>query len=85
MPGSHTSNLEAPFTFERGLPHAPGRGEPIVPWEGLEDVARLREEYQGLLVELNPSAGDVVICASFLPCSVRSCLLPSRALSGQSS
>ena len=66
MPGSHKSNLEAPFTFERGLPHAPGRGEPILPWEGLEDVARLREQYQGLLVELNPSAGGVVICASRL-------------------
>ena len=66
VPGSHKSNLEAPFTFERGLPHAPGRGEPILPWEGLEDVARLREQYQGLLVELNPSAGDVVICASRL-------------------
>lgn len=61
VPGSHKSNLEAPFTFERSLPHAPGRGEPVMDWDGATGVAELRERFQNALVELNAAAGDIVI------------------------
>jgi hypothetical protein len=61
VPGSHKSNLEAPFTFERGLSHAPGRGEPVVAWDGATGLDELRDKHQDAVVEVNASAGDVVI------------------------
>eukprot|EP01043_Picozoa_sp_COSAG02_P013980 COSAG02_NODE_567_length_20212_cov_18.927460_14_plen_122_part_00 len=44
--GSHKSNLESPFTFERSLPHPPGRDEPMLKWEHLTELNALRDRYQ---------------------------------------
>jgi ectoine hydroxylase-related dioxygenase (phytanoyl-CoA dioxygenase family) len=59
--GSHKSNLEAPFTFERGLTHPPGRDEPVMEWDGAAGLAELQSKYQNAMVEVNAAAGDVVI------------------------
>jgi hypothetical protein len=64
VPGSHKSNIEAPFTFERGLSHPPGRNEPVMAWDGAAGIAELRDKFQNSMVEVNAAAGEYHICLS---------------------